>query len=174
FYQVDVPLRKPGAYQFRVAVRDDGSSRIGTARQFVEVPELKNRLALSGITVSNDDDSGSAKRSDAVVSPGNMSSPAIRRFRQGANLWFGYSVYNAQMNQTTHVVSLAAQSRIFRDGKLVYSGEAKQIDVTGQTDLKRITSGGGIQLGSMLEPGEYQLQIIVTDSAKDKEKPRIS
>jgi len=173
-YQVDVPVRKPGAYQFRVAVRDEGSSRIGTARQFVEVPELKNRMALSGITVSTDDDSGSAKRSDAAVSPSNMGSPAIRRFRQGANLWFGYSIYNAQMNQTTYVPSLVAQSRIFRDGKLVYSGEAKQVDVSRQTVLKRITAGGGIQLGSMLEPGEYQLQIVVTDSAKDKEKPRIS
>lgn len=30
-YQLDMPVKKPGAYQFRVAVRDATSSRIGTA-----------------------------------------------------------------------------------------------------------------------------------------------
>ncbi len=52
-YAVAVPVKKPGAYQLRVALRDDDSGRIGSASQFVDVPDLKkNRLALSGIAVN--------------------------------------------------------------------------------------------------------------------------
>jgi hypothetical protein len=52
-YRLDLPVPKPGSYQFRVAVRDSSSSRMGTAGQFVDVPNLNNgRLVLSGITVS--------------------------------------------------------------------------------------------------------------------------
>jgi VWFA-related protein len=166
-YRVDVPITKPGAYQFRVAVRDDGSSLIGTARQFVDVPELKkHNLTLSGITVSGDETN--AEVSDRGGAVTNFSSPAIRRFAQGSNLWFGYSVYNAQLDKAAQVSALTAQAKIFRDGQVVYTGVPKQLDPTGQLDLKRISAGGGIKLGSTLDPGEYQLQIVITEAGKDK------
>lgn len=42
-------VKKPGAYQLRVALRDVASGRIGSAWQFVEVPDMsQGRLALSG------------------------------------------------------------------------------------------------------------------------------
>ena len=169
-YQVDVPVSQPGAYQFRVAVRDDGSSRIGTARQFVEVPELKkHNLTLSGITISGDD--ANPQGADRMGTATNFSSPAIRRFSQGSNLWFGYSVYNARLDKATQPTVLTSEARIFRDGQVVYTGVPKQLDAGGQLDLKRITAGGGIKLGSTLEPGEYQLQILVTESVgKDKHR----
>src|SRR4029078_357498 len=45
-YEFDVPIKQPGAYQLRIAVRDSTSGRVGAAGQFVEVPELsKHRLA---------------------------------------------------------------------------------------------------------------------------------
>jgi VWFA-related protein len=52
-YMVAVPVKKPGAYQLRVALRDTDSERIGSASQFVDIPDIKkNRLALSGIVVT--------------------------------------------------------------------------------------------------------------------------
>ncbi len=167
-YRVDVPISKSGAYQFRVAVRDEGSSLIGTARQFVEVPELKKHdLTLSGITVSGD--GANAEVSDRLGAVTNISSPAIRRFTSGSNLWFAFFVYNAQLDKASQVSTLSAQTKIFRDGQVVYAGSPKQLDPNGQPDLKRITAGGGVNLGTSLEPGEYQLQIVVTElSAKGK------
>jgi VWFA-related protein len=164
-YQADVAIRKPGAYQFRVAVRDNQSSRIGTARQFVNVPELrKHNLTVSGISVS--DDAANPEGGQRVGTPINLSSPALRRFSQGSNLWFAYSVYNAQLDKATQLPLLIAQARIFRDGNILYVGAEKPINASGQSDLKRITAAGGIKLG-LLEPGEYQLQITVTDTARD-------
>src|SRR5207244_895296 len=52
-YTLNVPLHSGGAYQLRVAVRDVGSKRVGSASQFVEVPDLKKKqLALSGIVIA--------------------------------------------------------------------------------------------------------------------------
>src|SRR5258706_105070 len=53
-YNLLVPIKKPGPYQLRAAVRDAATERIGSAYQFIEVTELKKgRLALSGIALSS-------------------------------------------------------------------------------------------------------------------------
>lgn len=52
-YFMILPIKKPGAYQLRAVLRDHDSERIGSASQFVEIPDLKkDRLALSGVLVS--------------------------------------------------------------------------------------------------------------------------
>jgi VWFA-related protein len=179
-YQLDMPIKNPGAYQFRVAVRDATSSRIGTAGQFIEVPDLKKELALSGITLSSGTASTTPERpgsngtarpaGDQIVADNSMANPANRRFHKGSNLFFGYVVYQAQLDKTTRLPGLTAQAKIFRDGKLVYEGGLKPLDHTGQIDLERITGGGGVQLG-MLPPGEYILQIFVNDAlAQEKNR----
>jgi hypothetical protein len=38
----------------------------------------------------------------------------------------------------------------------------------GQTDWKRLVGGGAIKLGNDLAPGDYMLQIIITDTTADK------
>ena len=51
---LDMPVKKPGAYQFRVAIRDVQAGRVGSASQFIEVPNLKKeRLTASGLILEN-------------------------------------------------------------------------------------------------------------------------
>jgi hypothetical protein len=170
-YRLDLPVPKPGSYQFRVAVRDASSSRIGTAGQFVDVPNLNNgRLVLSGITVS---DFAESKTPQPAANPGStqptadnrplMSGPAQRRFRTPSNLFFGYVIHNAQLDKATQQPRLVASMRILRDGKVIFEGQEKPVDLSGQTDLKRIMAGGALQLGTEMAAGEYVLQITVTD-----------
>jgi len=170
-YQYDVPLKKHGSYQFRVAVRDAGSARIGTAREFIDVPELKkNQMVLSGITLSGYADSkGSAN--DAPLAFNQLSNPALRRFKSGTNLLFGYAIYNARVDKQANTPNLSTQTKIFRDGNVVYEGPLKPIDVAAQKDMDRIAAGGGVQLGTALEPGEYLLEVVVTEpSVKEKRR----
>ena len=52
-YTLDVPVRKRGAYQIHVAVRDPATGKVGSASQFLEIPELKRaRVALTSIVLS--------------------------------------------------------------------------------------------------------------------------
>ncbi|MGZ8842047.1 MAG: VWA domain-containing protein [Pyrinomonadaceae bacterium] len=171
-YQLDMPAKKAGAYQFRVAVRDPASSKVGTAGQLVEVPDLRDqRLAVSGITVSGDlgSPASSGNASGTTAAPGDarkdntMANPAVRRFHQGSGLFYGYVIYMAQLDKVTRLPKLTAQVRLFRDGEIVYTSQPKQVDATGQTDLERITAGGGLQLNQTLPAGSYILQIVVND-----------
>ncbi|HEY9404011.1 MAG TPA: VWA domain-containing protein, partial [Pyrinomonadaceae bacterium] len=64
-YSMNVPVKKAGAYQLRMAVRDTTTERTGSASQFIEVPDLKkNRLALSGLVVS-----GASQATAAAATP---------------------------------------------------------------------------------------------------------
>lgn len=53
-YRFVFPVKKAGAYQYRVAIRDAQGGRVGSASQFIEVPDLKkHRLTLSSIILEN-------------------------------------------------------------------------------------------------------------------------
>ena len=165
-YSLDTPLRLPGAFQFRIALRDQSSSRIGSAGQFIQVPNVADgRLALSGLVLLKDipDKSESPNANQQGAQDAISSGPAVRQFRQGDKLIFAYSIYNGQPDPSTHLPQLSAQTRIFRDGKPVLTGAAAAIEAATQSSLKRIASVGRLQLGSEFPPGEYVLQVLVTD-----------
>ena len=164
-YQLDVPAKKPGAYQLRVAVRDAGSAKLGSASQLVEVPELvTNKIALSGITLSTE---GEARTSVSATPQGEESTIAnlaLRRFRSSSNLFYSYVVYVGRAKKSTDLPVLLAEVKLFRDGTLVYGGGEKGIDTSAQDDLERITTAGGLRLNS-LTPGIYVLQVNVKDQS---------
>jgi hypothetical protein len=106
--------------------------------------------------------------------PANAPNPLIgtslRRFPAGSVLRYGFEVYNARIGPgqapqlTTHV-------RVFRDGKLILDGRENQITTAGQPDIERPKFTGAISLGNAMTPGDYILQVIVSDApAKDKRK----
>lgn len=187
-YALDVPMKKAGAYQLRVAVRDAGSERVGSATQFVEVPDLdKKRLALSGIYLSG----RRLKKGDAAVAGATQKNgartngaaasntipvaeeeteidpqavPAVRRFRQGMMLSYVYVIHNARPDKATGRPRIEAQARLFRDGQLVFAGQIAPVDAEGQTDAARVYAGGRIHLGASLPPGEYTLQVVALDT----------
>ena len=82
-------------------------------------------------------------------------------------------IYNAQLDKATGKPQLKTQVRMFLNGKQVFDGIEIPYDASKQTDLKRLQMVGAIQLGSVMAPGEYVVQIIVTD-ALAKEKHRVA
>ena len=180
---LNVPVKQPGAYQLRVAVRDVSSERVGSAGQFIEIPDLnKNKLALSGFVISgiNQTTPGKVPIAPPVqqVAASNspkatiddsrgQTGPAVRRLRQGMILSYGYTIYNAQVKGTGGP-QLQTQVLLFRDGKQVFAGKVSAYDVGKQVDMKRLKVNGGLRIGSELVPGEYVLQVTVIDNLKDK------
>ena len=169
-YAFDLPIKQRGALQFRVAVRDSASSRIGAAGQFVEVPDLrKGDLALSGI-FARGLNTGKGATATSPSDPKDdvellAAGPAVRRFRQGSSVVFAYAIYNAKPGSPG---GLTAQLRLFREGKEIFAGSPVPVNTEGQTDLSRIVGASALQLGSDMAPGEYIVQIIVTDSSNKK------
>jgi len=185
-----VPIKKAGAYQLRAALRDHVTSRIGSASQFIEVPEIKkNRLIVSGILVNAVDsvNSNSASAAAGAVnqSPGpdpSKNDPgswrlsinaATRQLKRGQQLQYSVIVYNARLDKTTAKPQLTTQVRLYRDGEPVFTGRQLPVSEASQPDLKRITILGALRLGADLTPGEYVLQITATDPLAD-EKHRVA
>ncbi|HET6668640.1 MAG TPA: VWA domain-containing protein [Pyrinomonadaceae bacterium] len=183
-YNLNVPIKKAGAYQLRTALRDNGSDRVGAATQFIEVPNVKkNRLVVSGILlkgstlesfnkkVSNpSQEAASGESAEETTPPG--AGVALRRFERGMVMEYGFAIYNAQLDAGGKP-QVQTQVRLFRNGQQIFSGEVKPLDTTNQPDLKRLAAGGAMQLGAEMQPGEYVLQVIVTDPLA-KEKHRVA
>jgi VWFA-related protein len=179
-YNVTVPVKKRGAYQFRMALRDTATDRIGSVNQFIEVPDLESkRLALSGVVLTGKAIAAGGANSNSSAPQGNApainpeASPAVRHLRQMMRLEYGLLVYNAALDKASGKPRLTTQIRLFRDGKQVFAGSELPFDPTGQTDLGRLVVGGALDLGTDLAPGEYIFQIIVSDMLADK-KSRVA
>ena len=180
-FVLNVPVKQPGAYQLRVAVRDVSSERIGSAGQFIEIPDLKkNRLALSGLVISSINQTTTGKiaitpavqqeattKKATIVDPKGQTGPAVRRLRQGMVLSYAYTIYNAQV-KGMDPPQLQTQMLLFRDGKQVFAGKVSPYNVGRQVDMNRLKVNGGLRIGPELIPGEYVLQVIVTNNLKDK------
>lgn len=173
-YAMLVPIKKAGAYQLRVAVRDTQSDKIGAATQFIEIPNLdKNRLALSGLILQNMTFEqwqarvgGNAQANSEIQDAQTVT--ATRVFRRGSVLLYNYVVYNAKPDSNRNV-QIQTQGRLYRDGQLVFEGKLQPLKTTGQTDLKRLEGDGAIMLGKNLAAGDYVLQIVAVDAlAKEK------
>jgi hypothetical protein len=176
-YTLNVPIKKAGAYQLRVAVRDAVSKRIGSASEFIEVPDLKKgRLALSGIVLAGLDAKSVASGRASATVPGTGSaaqandpqaSPAVRRLHAGMLLTYAYLIYNARLDKQTHQPRLQTQIRLFRDDKLIYTGKLLPFDAKGQRATTKLETAGTVQLGSSERPGAYFLEVSVTDLLAD-------
>ena len=157
--RLDMPVKRPGSYQVRVVARDKASSKIGSAGQFVVVPDLnKKKIEVSGIVL------GTAARFSGPDVSQIIETPGMRRFELNSDLHFAFVVYNAMSAN-----SLVMEARLFRDGKKIYSGLPAPIVVGNQPDPNRLFVNGAVRLGQDLAVGNYYLQIVITDrSAKNK------
>ena len=171
-YQLTIPVKKPGAYQMRVAIVDERTGKVGAASQFLQIPDpkKKDRPAVSGIVLQNHSIAGweNIEKGSTQAGADPTRDTSLRRFSRGTILQYGYEVYQAALDKAKKP-SINTRVRLFRDGQLVFEGEPRLIDVGGQADVRRIKSGGAISLAEQMELGEYVLQIVVKDEiAKNK------
>jgi VWFA-related protein len=180
-YTMTLPLKNPGAYQLRVAVRDDKSELIGAANQFIDVPDVKKgRLTISGITTQGINPAKVNPRASQPLLPKEgaqelsgddpQSGPALRRLTDKMELSYGFLIYNAKLDDKTRAPQLEAQIIVLKEGNPIFTGLPSRIDIAPSQNLKYIIAGGQLNFKG-LEPGEYILQVIVTDKlAKEKNR----
>ncbi|HBE84096.1 MAG TPA: hypothetical protein DDW24_15135, partial [Blastocatellia bacterium] len=169
------PVRRPGAYQMRVALRDKGSAKVGSANQFVEMPDLrKQELTLSGIILENLTNqqwlriTGQSGNTGAEITTDPLNDTSRRRFRRGTILRYGLEVFNIRASGGRSP-KVTAQARIFRNGRAVFVGRDTPIDGGGSRS-DTLPFAGGVTLGTDMEPDDYILQIVVTEAAGGKKR----
>lgn len=171
-YVLIMPLKKDGVYQYRVAVRDAATGKIGSASQIITVPDLsKKKLALSDLAVENVPISTWQNIAAGKIGngPGQiqiastlLQDTVLRQFKAGTVLRYGFEVYNAKSDGSA-MPKLEAQAKIFQNNTAVVEGNVNKVDASRQKDPGRVRVSGAIMLKDTLQPGDYMLQLSVVD-----------
>jgi VWFA-related protein len=146
----------PGIYQVRVAARDEQSGRLGSAMQWIVIPDLaKPELTTSSIllgaqVIENDDAKNEAAQVQFSVD---------HTFSRSSPLGYWIFVYKAKRGDDGP--SLSIQSAVVRDGRTLLSGPVKRIS-NNPDDVERIPFSDELSLQS-LAPGRYELTVTVKD-----------
>lgn len=156
---------QPGMYHVRVAARDPKSGRIGSAHDWIEIPNLKpTQLGVSSVmiglrpssAVNSNSESSQTMASSLEVNIGH-------RFQRDSNLRFAIFVYNAAVAPAPDSKpDLALQLLMVRDDQPVVTTPLKKISADGITDLSRIPYAGEVPLAG-LPAGRYLLKVSVID-----------
>lgn len=156
-------LLTPGLYQVRVAARDEKTGRVGSAMQWIEIPDLKsNRLTLSSLLLGGHD-AGVGDKGGGADAGQEMQFSVDRRFKRTSRMSILVFIYNATRSSSS-APDLLGQIQVFRDGKAVLTSPQRRVGTDGLDDQGRIPFGGDLSL-STLPPGYYTLQITITDNA---------
>lgn len=156
FYNHHTPLT-PGIYQFRVAARDEKSGRVGSANQWIVIPDLsRNQLTLSSLLLGG----------QVVEDRSNKTSPQVQLsvdhiFPRSSPLGYWVFVYNAKRDGGGNP-QLTVQTHVLRDGQPILSSPQRKLN-NGGPDPQRIPFGAELALKT-LAPGRYDLKVTITDS----------
>jgi VWFA-related protein len=151
---------KPGFYQARVAIREEGSARMGSASKWVEIPDVgKKQLTLSGVLLSaGREDQNDLQIANSAYIP--QPSSATRRFKKDGAVDFMVFAYNAKAEKNT--ADLVIQSQVFSGSKLVYASPVAKMTIPESVDLQRIPYAARISLDEF-NLGPYELRVVVID-----------
>ena len=165
-YNLRLPVKRPGPYQLRIALRDAGADRIGSANQFVDVPDLnRHQLTLSGLFIQG---LGAGGTSDGAVEAGDPNSTiAVRRFRRGIQAAYTCYAYNVA-GDSSGKPQVEFELRLFRDGVEVLRSGAQP--AAASPDPSEVAIAGLLPIGPSMTPGNYVLEITVTDRLAKKNR----
>ena len=172
-YVLMVPMTTPGVYQYRVAIRDKASGKVGSAGQIIEIPDLgKRKLTLSNLFAENVSMAVWQNIAAGKVGngPGQIQVPStllydtvLRKFTAGSVLRYGFEVYNAKADGA--MPKLETQAQILQNESVVVEGNLNKVDASAQADPKHVRVSGAIMLKDTLQPGDYLLKMTVFDRA---------
>jgi hypothetical protein len=176
--KASLPVRNPGDYYVRAAVRDSASGKIGTGYQFLEIPDLdKRRLSLSSIFVLIPGEDASAIPS-ALEQDGGSSdsmrqwqalskSPALRTYLPGDTFDYATMVYNAKAKEGSSP-KLEFQYILFKNGQLFQKSNPEELDLKGMDDFGNIPIVKKLVSNEKMDSGAYLLYLRVTDKQKSR------
>lgn len=153
-YNNRMPLA-PGLYLVRIATRDANSGRVGSAQQWIEIPNLSlGKLQLSSLLL------GLQK----VGANEQVQFSVDHRFRANSKLGFMAFIYNATSGQGGRSTpELFFQARLLRLGQPLNQGRRQKV-LNASQDPARILFQGELPLDSV-PAGRYVFELNITDAA---------
>ncbi len=160
--------KEPGPYQMRAAVEDLSSKRVGSAAQFLEVPEVgSGRLALSGVLLKGVPDSASPQagvtptsEAPAGLIDGVLLEPEVRVLSPGDNAVYAFEIYDGLKGNTP---DLQMATAVIRDGKAVYQSPFAPVAASPNSEgkIRAIPVAATLALAPDMPAGAYTLEVTI-------------
>jgi VWFA-related protein len=155
-YRKTAPLG-PGLYQVRLAVREEGTGRLGSASEWIEVPDLAGgKLALSSVMLGAQ--AAAADPDNPAEGPREVQ--AVKRFRPSDTLYFQLFIYNAARD-AAGAGDVLLQAQLWGGPRMVASSPAVPVALAAEADAPT-PHGSRFPLAG-LAPGSYELRVTVSD-----------
>jgi VWFA-related protein len=157
---------KPGTYQIRMFVRENGTGLIGTANDFIDIPNMKSdKLTTSSLYLS----AQAVEQGKVVETAGEGGTPSQRRFQRNGEFSYSLVIYNPKLDDKSKQPQLEMRTRILKGSKVVFNGGPREaVPVPGSTSPSRIVTGGIIRLTG-LAPDDYTIEVSVRDKLRKKD-----
>ncbi|MEJ2109320.1 MAG: VWA domain-containing protein [Acidobacteriota bacterium] len=159
------PVKQAGPYQMRAVVSDTASFELGSASQFIEIPDIgKGRLALSGIALAAEAKEVEVikDQQEGMVAASDINGTvAVRVFEPGDTIQWAYQIINAKTSKEEKS-QLEARVRLFHGGENVYAADPEIVSVDVNEDSGRLIGKGAMQLRKV-KSGDYSLQVVILD-----------
>ena len=148
----------PGIYQVRVAARDAKSGRVGSAMQWIVIPDLgTHQLTLSSLLLGGQVLENPKSKDDSA----QVQLSVDHRFPRAGHLGYWVFVYNAKRD-VSGTPNLTARTEVLRDGRIIMTAPSRTLN-NGAPDPDRIAFGQDMALQT-LAPGKYDLRVTITDA----------
>ena len=162
-YTTLIEVPKPGPYQMRVACSDESTGKIGSASDFVDVPQVKGRsIVLSGLVIA-----GERGDYDVVVP---ASGPSY--FIPGQRAAFAFQVLRAPGAASTGDRGLTLRTRLFRDAEQIAESPSAPVVSDARKNAAQFFTRGEIDIPAGLAAGEYLLRVDV--ESRTAKKPQLA
>ena len=164
---VRTSAKEPGPYQMRAAVEDLTTRRVGSAAQFLEVPQVGGgRLALSGVLLKGVADASTQGHvaptgdSPAGLVDDVLLEPEVRVLSPGDKAVYAFEIYDGLKGENP---DLQMATTVIRDGKAVYQSAFTPVTTssTSKTKMRAIPVAGTLNLGADMPAGPYTLEVTV-------------
>lgn len=156
---------KPGTYQIRMFVRETGVGLIGTANDFIDIPNMKSeKLTTSSLFLSGQ----SVEQGKVVDTAGLGGTPSQRRFQRTGEFTYLLVIYNPKIDDKSKQPRLEMRTRVLQGAKVIFNGEPRAVAPGEGSSPSRIPAGGMIKLQS-LAPDDYTIEVTVRDKLRKKQ-----
>jgi hypothetical protein len=164
-YRKTAPLG-PGRYQVRLAVREEGTGRLGSASEWIEVPDLAGgKLALSSVMLGAQ--AAAADPDNPAEGPREVQ--AVKRFRPSDMLYFQLFIYNAARD-AAGAGDVLLQAQLWGGPRMVASSPSVPVALAAEADAPT-PHGSRFPLAG-LSPGSYELRVTVSDRRSGQNQMR--
>lgn len=169
-FSSDLPIKNPGIYTVKVAIRNNNSKRLGSAGDVVEIPEKSRENILAGLITTTVKQNGQPSEigerpMNAAFAPVfSQGTASIRRYKRGAVIAYAYQVLHTRGS----AADLVRSAKLFRNGVEVAAFPDEKVDTANALPNGRIDDYGVFQVTDAIEAGDYVLQVTIREGRTNK------